>query len=153
LEAVGGLDVEVVATLNAEQLAGVSGVPDNVRVVDFVSLNELLPSCSAVVHQGGFGQVQTALAHGVPQVVLPNGLWDTVPMARGLQRAGAALYAPEPDRITATELREMLERVLDDPSFAERTARLRHEIQGMPTPAGIVPVLEKLTEEHRGPRN
>ncbi|WP_344414759.1 glycosyl transferase family 28, partial [Streptomyces glomeratus] len=38
LEGLGGLDVEVVATLDASQLGGVS-VPENVRLVDFVPLD------------------------------------------------------------------------------------------------------------------
>ncbi|MFE9117172.1 glycosyltransferase [Streptomyces sp. NPDC007172] len=66
LEALAGLDAEVVATLDAGQLAEVGRVPDKVRVVDFVPLAALLPSCSAIVHQGGFGTAQNALAHGVP---------------------------------------------------------------------------------------
>ncbi|TDC44512.1 glycosyl transferase family 28, partial [Actinomadura sp. KC345] len=125
-------------------------VPDNVRVVDFVSLNELLPSCSAVVHQGGFGQVQTALAHGVPQVVLPNGQWDTVPRARQVEEFGVGLSVADPDRVTPEELRAKLVRVLDEPSFAERAAAVRAEMLATPTPSDIVPVLEKLTHEHRG---
>ncbi|TDC45404.1 activator-dependent family glycosyltransferase [Actinomadura sp. KC345] len=148
LEAVADLDAEVVATFNAEQMAGVSSVPDNVRVVDFAPMNELLPTCSAIVHQGGFGQALTAQAHGVPQVVLPNGLWDTVARGRRLQDAGAGLCAPA-DGISADELRRMLVRVLEEPRFAEGAAGLRAEMLGTPAPAGIVPLLEKLTDEHR----
>ncbi|MFF2750046.1 nucleotide disphospho-sugar-binding domain-containing protein [Kitasatospora sp. NPDC058048] len=49
LAAVADLDVEVVATLDSEQLASIGPLPPNVRAVDFVPLNELLPSCSAVI--------------------------------------------------------------------------------------------------------
>ncbi|WP_344979378.1 activator-dependent family glycosyltransferase [Streptosporangium fragile] len=148
LEAVADLDVEVVATLNAAQLAAVSEVPDNVRTVDFAPLHELLPTCAASIHQGGFGTMQTVLAHGVPQIVLPSGLWDTTLKARLVRDAGAGLYA-EPDRLTAAGLREMLVRVLDEPSFAAGADRLRAEIRDMPSPSEVVPVLRKLTAEHR----
>ncbi|GAA2898806.1 DUF1205 domain-containing protein [Streptosporangium fragile] len=152
LEAVADLDAEVVATLNADQLAGVSRVPDNVRVVDFVPLNELLPSCSAIVHQGGTGTMQTALSHGIPQVLLPGDLWDTMLKAERLQASGAGLYVPDIERFQAHELRDMLVRVLDDPSFARSAATLRTRMLGTPAPGAIVPSLEKLTAEHRTPR-
>ncbi len=140
LAAMEGLDAEVVATLTADQIGG-ARVPDNVRVVDFVPLNELLPTCSAVVHQGGFGQSQSALVHGVPQVVVPNGLWDTVPRARRLQDLGVGLYGGD--------VREMLVRVLGEPSFAHAAKRLRQEILATPAPREIVPVLERLTADYR----
>jgi L-2-deoxyfucosyltransferase len=136
LDAVEGLDIEVVATLNADQLGG-SRVPDNVRVVDFVPLNELLPSCSAIIHQGGFGQSQSAVAHGVPQVMVPHGAWDTVPRALRLRELGAGLCGGD--------VREMLVRVLEEPSFARDAERLRTEALGTPAPSDIVPLLENLT--------
>ncbi|TDC44519.1 activator-dependent family glycosyltransferase [Actinomadura sp. KC345] len=151
LEAVADVDAEVVATLNADQLAGVPAVPDNVRAVDFVALNALLPTCSAIIHQGGIGQSQTALVHGVPQVVLPNGRWDTVPRARRLHGTGAGIHVGDDDGApSADTVRRALLRVLDEPSFARNAGRLRTEMLGMPAPADIVPVLETLTAEHSG---
>ncbi|MFH8589397.1 glycosyltransferase [Streptomyces celluloflavus] len=61
-----------VTALDARQLAEVGKVPENVRVVDFIPLDALLPSCSATVHRGGFGTAQNALVHGAPQVVVPQ---------------------------------------------------------------------------------
>ncbi|RAY12712.1 glycosyl transferase family 28 [Actinomadura craniellae] len=153
LEAVAGLDVEVVATLDAEQLATVARVPDNVRAVDFVSLNELLPTCSAIVHHGGFGSSQTALAHGVPQIALPSEVWDIEVRAQRIEQAGAGLCVPrsQVEEITADRLKGMLVRVLEEPSFARNAARLRTEMRGTPAPADIVPLLEKLTAEHSRP--
>ncbi|RAY12713.1 glycosyl transferase family 28 [Actinomadura craniellae] len=151
LEAVACLDVEVVATLDAGQLATVARVPDNVRAVGFVPLNELLPGCSAIVHQGGFGTAQTAAVHGVPQVVVPSREWDAALKARRLQESGAGLAWTDlpAGEVSAAHLRNMLERVLAEPSFARNAARLRTEMRGMPTPAGIVPQLERLAAEHR----
>ncbi|MEE4424140.1 activator-dependent family glycosyltransferase [Streptomyces bugieae] len=151
LDAVADLDLEVVATLDAEQLSGVSRLPDNVRAFDFVPLNELLPSCSAIVHQGGFGQVQTALAHGVPQLSLPNGQWDTVPRAQQIQDSGVGLRAADVDHCKAGDLRQMLVRLVEEPAFARTAAAVRGEMLATPAPHDIVPVLERLTAEHRLP--
>ncbi|RAY12772.1 glycosyl transferase family 28 [Actinomadura craniellae] len=151
LEALAGLDVEVVATLDADQLATVDRVPGNVRVVDFVALNELLPSCSAIVHQGGFGTAQTALAHGVPQVIVPSDMWDAIARAQRVQRSGAGLCVSDDGRPPAVaELRDALVRVLAEPSFARAAAGMRAEVRGAPAPADLVPLLEKLTARHRG---
>ncbi|RAY12710.1 glycosyl transferase family 28 [Actinomadura craniellae] len=145
LGAAADLDVEVVATLDAEQLATAGRVPDNVRAVDFVPLNELLPTCSAIVHQGGFGSTLTALAHGVPQVIIPADLWDTEARAQLMHRSGAALHLPRTAEISAAGLRDLLVRVLEERSFQESAARLRTEALGTLGPADLVPVLERLT--------
>jgi L-2-deoxyfucosyltransferase len=148
LEGLAGLDVEVVATLDASQVGGVR-VPENVRLVDFVPLDVLLPSCSAVVHHGGAGTFQTALWHGVPQVIVPDMRWDTAAKADRLVGCGAGLRVDDVDGLSAVGVRGLVERVLDEPVFAQRAAGLRREMMAMPSPAAVVRVLERLTEQHR----
>ncbi|PWS39777.1 glycosyl transferase family 28 [Streptomyces sp. ZEA17I] len=143
------LDIEVVATLNARQLATLGELPANVRAVDFVPLDALLPSCAAIIHHGGSGSFKTALAHGVPQIIVPAMLWDTVRKAELLTEAGAGLRIEDPDRFTAAELRDLLSHILDDPSYARQAARFQREIRATPAPADIVPTLEGLTAHHR----
>ncbi|RAY12698.1 glycosyl transferase family 28 [Actinomadura craniellae] len=148
LEAVADLDVEVVATLNAEQLDAARGLPDNVRAVDFVPLDLLLPSCSAIIHHSGSGTFMTALAHGVPQVIVPTRMWCNGPRADLARDSGIALCC-EPEELTADRLRTMVTRVLEEPSFARNAARVRAEMLGTPSPRELVPVLERLTAEYR----
>lgn len=148
LAAVADLDVEVVATLDRSQLGGLTAVPNNVRAVDFVPLDALLPTCAAVVNHGGSGSVQTALVHGVPQVVVPDMMWDTEYKAELLQRTGAGLLVRDAE-FTPQTLGAAVRRVVTEPSFAAAAATLRHEVLGTPAPSDIVPVLERLTEHHR----
>ncbi|MCZ7457450.1 activator-dependent family glycosyltransferase [Streptomyces sp. WMMC940] len=148
LDAVADLDVEVVATFTADQLDPGRRVPGNVRVVDFVPLDALLSTSAAIVHHGGSGTLQTALAHGVPQVVVPARMWCNVPKAHRVRDAGAGLCI-DPEDLTPHGLRTALVRVLEEPAFATNADRLRREVAGTPTPADIVPVLERLTAEHR----
>ncbi|WP_431727227.1 nucleotide disphospho-sugar-binding domain-containing protein [Verrucosispora sp. TAA-831] len=68
LEALADLDVEVVATLNGVQLDGYPP-PPNVRLMDYLPLNQILPTCAAVIHHGGLGTFQAAVAARVPQLV------------------------------------------------------------------------------------
>jgi glycosyltransferase (activator-dependent family) len=153
LDAVADLDAEVIATLSADQL-GSATVPDNVRAVDFVPLNFLLPTCSAFVHEGGTGAYAGALEHGVPQVLVPNDFkvekWGgPLTMGLGLEARGAGLYAGNSSTFTADALRNSLKLILDDPSYADNAAQLQREVLAMPTPNDVVPVLEKLTAEYR----
>lgn len=147
LDSIAELDVDVIATLNDGQIPPGASLPSNVKTVDFVPLDALLPSCSAVIHHGGAGTFHTALKHGVPQVIVPSNMWDATHQSRHLANAGAGLYArsPSPDR-----LRSILGRVLTDPSFRHGAARLRAETLAAPSPSALVPTLERLTGYHRG---
>ncbi|MFD8880985.1 nucleotide disphospho-sugar-binding domain-containing protein, partial [Streptomyces erythrochromogenes] len=149
LAALAGVDAEVVATLNAAQLASVTEVPDNVRVVDFVPLETLLPSCSAVIHHGGAGTFNTALSCGVPQLILPDGVWDTDHKARLLEERGAGIRVAQPEKADAATLHGMITRLLEEPSFGRAAARLRDESRDMPAPSAVVPVLEELAAGRR----
>lgn len=151
LDAVSDLDIEVVATLNADQLAELQDIPDNVRVVDFVPLDLLLPTCAAIIHHGGSGTVATALAHGVPQIMVPARMWCNIPKARRVAELGAGLCR-EAEDFSAGDLRAMLTRVLTEASFARSATALRAQTLAAPFPADLVPVLERLTATHRSPR-
>nr|AAB08020.1 glycosyltransferase [Streptomyces sp. C5] len=147
LAAVDGLDVEVVATLsrNCQELGT---LPANVRAVDFVRLNALLPSCSGIIHHGGSGTFMTALAHATPQLIVPDMMWDAMEKAHGLARSGAGGYVDAKD-VSPDLLRERVLDLFDDPSYAAGARRVRAEIVGTPSPNDIVPVLERLTAEHQ----
>ncbi|MGQ0842063.1 activator-dependent family glycosyltransferase [Actinokineospora sp.] len=154
LEAVADLDIEVIATFSAKQLDSLTRVPDNVRAVEFVPLGVLLPTCAAIVHHGGPGTFATALEHGVPQLIVPGTYWHEkwwapVAQANCVEDRGAGVYVADSDQLTAQRLRTELERVLGDPSFARNAERLRVDLLGVPSPNEIVPLLEKLTAEHR----
>ncbi|MEU6024232.1 activator-dependent family glycosyltransferase [Micromonospora sp. NPDC047134] len=146
LESVADLDIEVIATLDASQIKALPSVPDNVRVVDFVPLNALLPTCSAIISHGGSGTMATALVHGVPQLILPSKIWDSADKARRLASRGAGICMPES---TVTSLRANLELLLTDLSYSANANRLRQEMIAMPSPNEVVPILEQLTAAHR----
>jgi len=151
LEALADVDVELVATLSAEQLATVKTLPDNVRAVEFVPLNELLPTCAAVVHHGGFGTVVNVLAHGLPNLVVPAPWWDEAHLGRQLAEGGAGVVV-DSATATADSLRSTLTRLITDPSFSLGARRMRERLQGVPSPRELVPRLEELTAAHRPDR-
>ncbi|RII07940.1 Desosaminyl transferase EryCIII precursor [Streptomyces sp. YIM 130001] len=157
LEAVADIDAEVIATFSRDQISPDITVPDNVRVVDFVPLNTLLPNCSAIVHHGGPGTFVSAIEHGVPQLIVPGTYWHEkwwgpVAHANGLESRGAGVYVADSDQVTAELLRKEVIRVLDDPSFSQNADRVRNERLGTPGPNEVIPLLEKLTRRHRAAR-
>ncbi|MEV4738881.1 activator-dependent family glycosyltransferase [Streptomyces sp. NPDC049555] len=148
LAAVDGLDAEVVATLSPALRAELGTLPKNVRAVDFVPLDALLPTCSGIVHHGGSGTFMTALAHAVPQLIVPDMMWDAMEKSLSLARSGAGLHAG-PDGLSPRVLRSRITALLDDESFAAGARRVRAEMLSTPAPNDIVPVLERLTALHR----
>ncbi|MFD1832743.1 MULTISPECIES: nucleotide disphospho-sugar-binding domain-containing protein [Streptomyces] len=171
LEAVADLDIEVIATLNENQLEGAGPVPPNVHTIDYVPLDQLLPTCSALIHHGSTGTFAAASAAGVPQLVCdtdepcrlfaqdtPDGIvWD-FPCQKQLTATGTARFVTERgggvrldhQKQSVEEIRDRIVKVLEDPSFREGAERIREEWLATPSPVDIVPVIEELTRRHRG---
>jgi hypothetical protein len=113
-------------------------LPPNVRAVDRVPLNELLPQAAAFIHHAGAGSVLGGLAAGVPQLATP-GAGDRKHNAEMLERRGAGL-AVAAKAITAADL----QRLLTDSSLRAAAQEVAAEIAALPAPATVVPALEKL---------
>ncbi|TDT97686.1 glycosyltransferase (activator-dependent family) [Streptomyces sp. 846.5] len=144
LEALSGEDLEVVAALLPAQREALGAVPGNARVVDSVALHTLLPSCSAVIHHGGYGSYATALVCGVPQLIVSTSVSDHVLRAQTLEQSGAGLYLHHRD-VTADQVLASIRRMIAEPGFADAAERLRAESESMPSPHDLVPVLERMT--------
>ena len=143
LDGLSDLDVEVIATLNAEQLASVDKIPDNVRAVDFVPMNELLASCSAIIHQGGGATIGNAVVNGVPQFVIPGTTWSERVSAVAQVKRGNGLLVDLQD-VTPETVRSGLERLLEEPSFRDCALEVRDEMLATPTLDDLVPELERI---------
>jgi UDP:flavonoid glycosyltransferase YjiC (YdhE family) len=129
--------VEVVVTVGADQApTALDPVPDNARVERFIPQARLLPRCAAVVHHGGSGTTLGSLAHGRPQVAVPQGA-DNFINAAMLERAGVGLVLL-PGEVTPAAVRDAVRRVLWEPSFATAAQRAAAEIAGMPGPDEVV---------------
>jgi glycosyltransferase len=156
MEALSELDVEVVATLNPGQLEEVGPLPANVRAVDYLPLDYLLPTCAAMIHHGGLGTMAPAAAAGVPQLIVdfperegePDHGFFRYKLAPVTGKyvtgfgAGAMMDLARP---SVPVIREQVMRVVTDPSYRAGAARLRKEMLAAPSPSDLVPTLEKLT--------
>jgi UDP:flavonoid glycosyltransferase YjiC (YdhE family) len=142
LDALAEEPVDIVMTVGRDQdPADLAAIPPNARVERFIPQAELLPSCAAIVHHGGAGTTFGALAHGVPQVVLPQGA-DNYELAAMCERAGAAVVL-RPHDVSATNLAAAVRTVVAIPSFAEAGRACAAEIASMPDAAGVAESLRR----------
>jgi len=142
LDGLAGENVEVVVTVGADQDPGrLDPVPVNARVERFIPQAELLPTCSAVIHHGGSGTMLGSLAHGLPQVVVPQGA-DNFINGELLARAGAARVLL-PGEVSAGHVRDAVRSILEVPSYAQAALRLAGEMAGMATPADVARTLRE----------
>jgi glycosyltransferase (activator-dependent family) len=143
------LDLEMVATLNSDQLAAVGALPDNVRAIGYVPLNQILPTSSAVIHHGGGGTSGACVAFQVPQLIVPIPLWDENIVAQYIRRRGAGLVV-DPAAMDVDGMRKDLVRLITEPSFRTGARDLYQDMLAAPAPKDVVPILERLVTEHRG---
>ncbi|MEV7844490.1 nucleotide disphospho-sugar-binding domain-containing protein [Streptomyces cyaneofuscatus] len=142
-----GLDAEVVATVDAGQFAADYVLPDNVRTIDYVPLDLVLPTCAAIVHHGGTGTYAAAVAHEVPQLILPTPMGDHLALSRYVAERGGGLYTERAD-FSPEVVREQLVRLLSEPSFRQGATELRRDLLASPSPVDSLPALEKLTAQY-----
>jgi len=141
LEALRGLPIEIVVAAREEHHDLVAAPGVEARVVE-MELRLLLPTCDALIHQGGGGTLLTAAACGIPQLVIPQ-MPDQRFSARQLASAGAARVIPA-DEFDVEAVRKQAQALLDDDDLKAGAERLRDENSSRPSPAEVVSELEKI---------
>jgi MGT family glycosyltransferase len=121
----------------------VDSPPDHVMARQFVPQLDLLPHLHAVVSHAGHNTVCEALAHGVPLVVAP--IRDDQPVIAGQVVDAGAGVRVHFGRVGATELRNAITTVLEDPSYRDAAQRVRQEFDNAGGAAIAANYLEKLT--------
>ncbi|MEU3567428.1 glycosyltransferase [Kitasatospora sp. NPDC036755] len=140
VEAAADVDADFLLAVGGADLAPLGTLPDNVRGLPWVPLNELLGRADALIHHGGSGTMLTALQAGLPQLVLPQGA-DHFVNAEALSATGAALTSTS-DAVDTP----LLTRLLTDAALRDAAHRLRADNTALPSPAALVPALEKLAD-------
>ena len=116
-------------------------LPRNVRTVDWLPFADVFPHVAGVVHHGGSGTVLTALAAGLPQLVVP-GPGDRALHARLVAERGAGLGLPL-DRLATSSL----ERLVGDTALRAAAREVAAEIAAMPHPRELVGPLAELARQ------
>jgi UDP:flavonoid glycosyltransferase YjiC (YdhE family) len=132
-------DVEAVLLLPREHQDALGTLPSRIRPVGPVPVNQVLRDCDLVVHHGGNGTALTALAYGVPQLVLAQDGPLLVPNAELIDASGAGrAIIDEADRADPELLRRVLVETLAEPKHRRIAAEIRQEIAAMPALPEVV---------------
>ncbi|WBB81891.1 DUF1205 domain-containing protein [Micromonospora sp. WMMD882] len=134
------LDAEVVVAAPSA-VAGDLSERLGVRV-GWLPLDVVARTCDLVVHHAGGGTALTAMACGVPQLLVPNMPKLLAPSRRLAEHGAALMLLPGQD--TPEALTAASEELLTTSSYRERAADLAREIAGLPSPAEVLGLLEKL---------
>ncbi|HTF62924.1 MAG TPA: glycosyltransferase [Edaphobacter sp.] len=141
LEAVEPLeDVQVVLSvgrnINPENLGP---IPSNTIVVRSAPQIELLKRAALCITHAGLNTTLESLAHGVPMVAIPIA-YDQPGAAARIAHHGTGEFI-EVDELTTDRLRNLIEKVLQDPSYRERANSFQKVIsktRGLDVAAGII---------------
>lgn len=115
--------------------------PSHVLVERYLPHSLLLPRCDVVVSQGGAGILLGALAHGLPQLVVPQAA-DQFANGAAVRRSGAGLVL-DSDEVTGPAITDAVGQLLRDRSYAAAARAVQTEIDAMPTADRLVATLTR----------
>ncbi len=119
-KALDGLDINVVP----------SGFGDKVR---YLPHTRMLPRCDAIIFQGGFNTLYSAMWHGIPMIVFPQESADQHVNAERVMALGLGLAIED-----VRTVRDAVEVLLHEDSFRENCQQMRNDIHGLPTLATLM---------------
>jgi MGT family glycosyltransferase len=119
--------------------------PPNVRIGRYIPQTLLFPRCDLVISHGGSNTMLAALAHGIPQVMVPI----TADQPENAERCAAAGVARMVSlaEATAASIREAALAVLSDPSYRRAAERTRDEMAALAGPDEVMRLLERLARD------
>ncbi|GAA3988671.1 glycosyltransferase [Allokutzneria multivorans] len=107
--------------------AGLSAQSDDVITIDEVPHDWLFPRMAAVVHHGGAGTTGAGLRAGVPTVSVPV-LGDQPFWSRRLEKLGTSPGWIPAGELTASGLRALITRAVDEPYYRKKAARVAESV-------------------------
>lgn len=125
-------------------------LPDDAIHVSYAPLSLLLPRAVALVHHGGVGTVATALAAGIPQIVVPF-MGDQFDEGERVRRLRVGAVASR-RTLTAGRLARTLTRLLADPVIARHCMMARTRIGRDDGIAATCDVIEAMSPKIKLPR-
>jgi len=142
LRGLADLPVRVLATSNRRPPPRPLEVPENARMVDWLSYSRTMPHCDVVVCHAGHGTMVRALASGCAVVACPA-VGDMNENAARLDWAGAGVRVPR-RFVSPRILRLAVERALDDSSIRARARELAEWAASHDSGAAAAGLVEQL---------
>ncbi|BES85879.1 hypothetical protein PEC302110_29760 [Pectobacterium araliae] len=118
--ALADLPVRVLATTGGRSVDALqASLPENARVVSFLSYDDWLPKLSIFITNGGYGSINSALKDGVLLIVAGVGEDKQESAARVVfAKCGINL---QPSTSSEQQIRQSVIEILEDPGYLQRT--------------------------------
>jgi rhamnosyltransferase subunit B len=114
----------ILLTRFAEQIP--ADLPDGVRHVPYIPLEQLLPRSAAFIHHGGIGSASQAMAAGIPQVIMPLA-HDQFDNANRVTRLGIGQGIPV-RKFQGAGLASVLQPLLESASVRQSCKKVREKL-------------------------
>jgi UDP:flavonoid glycosyltransferase YjiC (YdhE family) len=134
--------VRVLATWNRRLPSKPLPIPDNAKVVEWISYARTMPQCDVVVCHAGHGTLARALASGCAVVACPH-IGDMNENAARLDWTGAGVRLPW-RFVRPRPLRLAVERALNEPSIKARAGELAAWMTANDPGAAAAALVERL---------
>jgi len=136
-------DLLVIVTTGGRPITSLSHpLPSNVRAVEYVDYNALLPKASLLITNGGYGAVSAALRFGIP-VIAAGRSQDKAEVGARVEWSGVGIELAT-QHPTEEMLRSALDRILSNPSYRDRAQSIASDIGAIDTKAEILGVIDRL---------
>jgi len=144
-DACADLDVEALVTTGPSIAAKKLSTADNVKAVEFVSHDDVLPHADLLITHAGLGTAMAGIAYGVPMLCTPLGR-DQPFNAERVEALGVGAVA---ERETSTDaLRQAIAEVLDDSDIRNRVEELSRNLQTHPGLAEALTAIDQNSQRY-----
>jgi len=140
--------VELVVTVGRDlDPAALGPQPAHVHVERYIPQTLLFPKVDLAILHGGYNSTTSALAHGLPLVLVPIAADQPMNAERCRELGVARVVVPL--SMTPESIREAVRDVLRTPSYRENARRFQQEARALPGLPRAVALLEKLAAEKK----
>ena len=127
-EAFGNTEHTVVMSIGEKiQASDLGDIPENFIVKNYVPQTEVLKYAKLFITHGGMNSVHEGLYYGVPLIVIPQSA-DQPVIAGQVANIGAGIQL-QMQGLTANQLRESADHVLNHPSFHKAAVKMKESFQ------------------------
>ncbi len=128
MTALGNTDHTIVMSIGSNvQTSDLGEIPKNFIVKSYVPQLEVLKYANLFITHGGMNSTNEGLYHGVPLIVIPQSA-DQPIIAGQVVHIGAGMKL-QMQNLTANQLRESVDHVLNDPTFNQAVAKIKESFQ------------------------
>lgn len=117
----------------------------NIKIARYIPQTLLLPHCAAIIFHGGYNSLLSALWHGLPMVIIPQGGGDQLITAHRCVEVGLGVMI-EGTSPTAEAIRSAVKTVLEQPDYRLRAQQFQHQIKALSPLSEAVKRLEILAQ-------